>query len=51
MERIKMVMTRGKDDEKALYELLGNKDDRKDSTPSSRRRNPISKLPSWWTCG
>ncbi|MGB0259330.1 MAG: type I restriction endonuclease subunit R, partial [Coraliomargarita sp.] len=29
MERIKMVMTRGKDDEKALYDLLGNKDDRK----------------------
>lgn len=29
MERLKMVMTRGKDDEKALYELLGNKDDRK----------------------
>ena len=27
--RIKMVMTRGKDDEKALYDLLGNKDDRK----------------------
>ena len=22
----KMVMTRGKDDEKALYDLLGNKD-------------------------
>ena len=29
MERLKMVMTRGKDDEKALYDLLGNKDDRK----------------------
>tara|TARA_R110002049_G_scaffold20717_1_gene75849 strand:- start:611 stop:3829 length:3219 start_codon:yes stop_codon:yes gene_type:complete len=29
MERIKMVMTRGKDDEKALYDLLGNKDERK----------------------
>ncbi|MCP5021601.1 MAG: type I restriction endonuclease subunit R [bacterium] len=29
MERIKMVMTRGKDDEKALYDLLGTKDDRK----------------------
>ena len=23
------VMTRGKDDEKALYDLLGNKDERK----------------------
>lgn len=29
MARIHMVMTRGKDDEKALYDLLGNKDDRK----------------------
>ena len=29
IERIKMVMTRGKDDEKALYDLLGNKDERK----------------------
>ncbi|MFC7336378.1 type I restriction endonuclease subunit R [Haloferula chungangensis] len=29
MERIKMVMTRGKDDEKTLYNLLGNKDERK----------------------
>ena len=29
MERLKMVMTRGKDDEKALYNLLGNKDERK----------------------
>ena len=29
MERIKMVMTRGKDDEQALYDLLGNKDERK----------------------
>jgi len=29
MERIKMVMTRGKDDEKALYNLLGGKDERK----------------------
>lgn len=29
MERLKMVMTRGKDDEKTLYDLLGNKDDRK----------------------
>ncbi len=30
MERIKMVMTRGKDDEKALYDLLGTKEDRKE---------------------
>jgi len=29
MERIKMIMTRGKDDEEALYKLLGTKDDRK----------------------
>lgn len=30
VERIKMVMTRGKDDEKILYDLLGTKDDRKE---------------------
>lgn len=30
MERIKMIMTRHKDDEKALYEILGTKDDRKE---------------------
>ena len=29
MERIKMVMTRGQDDEEALYKMLGNKDERK----------------------
>ena len=29
MEFIKMVMTRGQDDEKTLYNLLGNKDERK----------------------
>jgi len=30
MERIKMVMTRGKDDEDDMYQLLGTKDDRKE---------------------
>lgn len=30
MERIKMIMTRGKDDPKALYEILGTKDYRKE---------------------
>jgi len=30
MERVKMVMTRGKDDPEALYNLLGNKDYRKE---------------------
>ena len=30
MERIKMIMTRGKDDEKELYDLLGGKDYRKE---------------------
>jgi len=30
MERIKMVMTRGKDDEKALYDMLGSIEDRKE---------------------
>ena len=30
MARVKMVMTRGKDDEEALYKMLGTKDDRKE---------------------
>ena len=30
MERIKMIMTRGKDDPKAMYGALGTKDDRKE---------------------
>lgn len=30
MERIKMIMTRGKDDPKELYDILGNKDYRKE---------------------
>lgn len=30
MERIKMIMTRGKDDEKALYDLLGTREYRKE---------------------
>lgn len=30
IERVKMVMTRGKDDEKALYDLLGTKEYRKE---------------------
>lgn len=30
IERVKMVMTRNKDDEKALWDLLGNKDERKE---------------------
>ncbi|MEJ1336733.1 MAG: type I restriction endonuclease subunit R [Candidatus Sedimenticola sp. (ex Thyasira tokunagai)] len=30
MERVKMIMTRGKDDPKELYNLLGTKDDRKE---------------------
>ena len=30
IERVKMIMTRNKDDEKALWDLLGSKDDRKE---------------------
>jgi type I restriction enzyme R subunit len=30
MERVKMVMTRGKDDPKALYDMLGSQDYRKE---------------------
>lgn len=30
MERVKMIMTRNKDDDKSLWDLLGSKDDRKE---------------------
>ena len=40
MERVKMVMTRGKDDPKELYDLLGTKDDRK--TLDTQFKNPKS---------
>ena len=30
MERVKMIMTRGKDDPKEMYDLLGSKDDKKE---------------------
>ena len=46
MERIKMVMTRGKDDEKALYDLLGNKDDRKKFEVTRNRQATHSPHPS-----
>ena len=39
IEKIKLVMTRNKDDEPALYEMLGTKDDRKNLTGSSKIRN------------
>ena len=40
---VNMVMTRDKDDEKELYNLLGDK--------GSSQRNPTSTYPSMWTCG
>ena len=36
MERVKMIMTRGKDDPEELYEMLGSKD-------YERARSPIQK--------
>lgn len=46
MEKIKMVMTRNKDDEKELFDMLGTKDDRKEfdrqfKNPKSNFKIPI----------
>ena len=38
IERIKMVMTRGKDDEKALYDMLGTDEDRKELDRQFKQR-------------
>lgn len=40
IERVKMVMTRGKDDDKELFELLGNKEHRK--ALDGHFKNPLS---------
>ncbi|MEB3272999.1 MAG: type I restriction enzyme endonuclease domain-containing protein, partial [Prochlorothrix sp.] len=40
LERVKLVMTRGKDDPQELYDLLGTKDDRK--TLDTQFKNPHS---------
>ena len=44
MERIKMVMTRGKDDEKALWDLLGSKDYRKELDRQFKNRKSNFKI-------
>jgi len=51
IEKIKMVMTRSKDDTKKLMICSAQKNIEKNWTVSSRMPNPISKLPLWWTCG
>ena len=43
MEKIKMVMTRGKDDDPELYELLGTKDYRKELDRQFKKRRQTSK--------
>ena len=51
MERVKMIMTRGQDDPKELYNLLGSKEHRKEL--DRQFKNARSNLRSlyWWTCG
>jgi type I restriction enzyme R subunit len=54
MERVKMVMTRGKDDEKALYDLLGGKDYRKEldrQFKSEKSNFKIAILVDMWLTG
>ncbi|VVM23298.1 Type I restriction-modification system, restriction subunit R (EC [uncultured Gammaproteobacteria bacterium] len=43
MERIKMIMTRGKDDPKEMYDLLGTKEYRKELDRQFKNENLISK--------
>ena len=51
MEKIKLVMTRNKDDEKDLFDMLGTKDDRKEFDRQFKTRSLISKLRLSWICG
>lgn len=44
IERIKMVMTRGKDDEESMYHLLGTKDDRKELDRQFKMENSNFKI-------
>lgn len=50
-EMVKMVMTRGKDDDEALYDLLGTKEYRKELDKQFKTLNRISKLPLLLICG
>ncbi|SQD77931.1 type I restriction endonuclease subunit R [Moritella yayanosii] len=43
-ERVKMVMTRGKDDVERLYNLLGNKDERKELDKQFKNKNSNFKI-------
>eukprot|EP00831_Metopus_contortus_P072492 TRINITY_DN6614_c0_g1_i4.p1 TRINITY_DN6614_c0_g1~~TRINITY_DN6614_c0_g1_i4.p1 ORF type:complete len:802 (-),score=147.88 TRINITY_DN6614_c0_g1_i4:87-2492(-) len=45
MERVKMIMTRDKDDPQALYEILGNKDNRKELDRQFKEYGLITRLP------
>lgn len=54
MERIKMIMTRGKDDEDALYKLLGTKDYRKEldrQFKNAKSNFKIAMLVDMWLTG
>ena len=51
MERIKMIMTRGKDDPKEMYSALGTKDDRKELDRQFKTRSLILKSQWWLICG
>lgn len=51
MERIKMVMTRARTTRRRSTSCSATRTSARSSTLSSRRRNPISRSPSWWTCG
>ena len=46
---VNMVMTRGQDDEQAMYDLLVPRRPPGSWTSSSRTPNPTSRSPSWWT--
>jgi type I restriction enzyme R subunit len=51
IERIKLIATRGQDDPKEMYDLLGTKEQRKELDRQFKNENQISKLPLWWICG
>ena len=51
IEKIKLVMTRNKDDEPALYEMLGTKDDRKEFDRQFKNPKSISKSLLLSICG
>ena len=44
IEKVRMVMTRGKDDDKELYDMLGTKDDRKELDRQFKYKNSNFKI-------